>query len=391
MELFRLITSSTTLLTPNRRLAATLLNQFNQFQMTQGKKTWETIDILPLQSWLQRLWNRFAAEEISNLPLLLNPNQKSVLWETILRQSPLNDLLLQIKETAEVAESAYELLKLWEINLNDPALSLTEDGKILQEWSKQFEKTCRKNNWIDNTSLVQLIKDNIISKIKLPDQIVLVGFTEIAPSHLNLFHLCEEHGTKIIHYNANKPAKSIKKINLQNEETEIRTMARWAKSTFEMTQEKKPYLIGCVVPRLETLRDSVLKIFSETFSEETLPFNISAGKSLLSFPVVHTAIELLKLTQENISLETFSYLLKSPFLGAAEKERIKRSHIENRLKNANVTSISLKKLALTDAPLLAKRIQRFLDYFLEKLKRKAIHEHLGKTLSCLVKIIRLAR
>ncbi|HSW68881.1 MAG TPA: PD-(D/E)XK nuclease family protein [Gammaproteobacteria bacterium] len=381
MKIFNFITTShTTILTPNRRLAAILLNQLNQFQIEQKKTCWRSFDILPLPSWLQRLWNEFSAKEISSLPLLLSANQKSILWEIILRQSPASDLLLQINETARLAESAYELLKLWEINFNDSLLSSTEDGQILQQWVKQFQKLCKKNNWMDNTNLVPLLKEALSAKkITLPEQIILAGFTEISPQHFNLIKFFEESGTKIIHYHRDEPAESVKKIGLSDEETEIRTMARWAKSTLEASQTKKPYLIGCVVPQLETLRDSVLQIFSEVFAENNtftldhtlLPFNISAGKSLSSFPVIRAAIDWLKLKTQSIQLETISDLLKSPFLGEAEQEKLKRAYFENRLKQANMTSISMENFfsETSSCPALTKRLKRYFTY-LSQLKPK---------------------
>jgi len=382
--MFNLMTSGTTLLTPNRRLAATLLNQFNQLQIDQKKTAWQSFDILPLPSWLQRVWNEFSAKEMRSMPFLLTSNQKSILWEIILRTSPASNFLLQISETARLAESADELLKLWEVDLNDPALSLTEDGQVLQEWAQQFQKLCKKNNWIDNANLARILQEYFITKkIIPPEQIILAGFTEIAPQHFSLLNTCEKLGTKIIHCNADKLAQSIKKMGLLDEDTEIRTMARWAKATFENAPQKKSYLIGCVVPRLETLRDAVLQIFSEVFTENNtftldhtlLPFNISAGKSLISFPIIQTAIELLKLAQHDIHLDTMSHLLRSPFLGEAEQERLKRASFENRLKNANITSLSMQKLIAPNSshhlaascPALAKRMQKYLTHF-SKLK-----------------------
>lgn len=391
MDLFNLITPNTTLLTPNRRLAATLLNQYNQLYIQQQKTCWKTLDILPLPSWLQRLWNEFSATEIKGMPYLLSANQKSILWQMILNTSAQSDGLLQINETAKLAESAYELLKLWEVNFKDPILSSTEDGYVFQEWAKQFKKICQKNNWMDNTDLADIIKENLIErKIIAPEKIILVGFTEISPLHISLFNLLKKFGTQITHYNTQRLAKSVKKINLPDEETEIRTMARWAKRTYESIQEKRPYLIGCVVPRLETLRESVLQIFSDIFTEQDtftldhtlLPFNVSAGKNLLSFPIIKTALELLKLAQQTISLETFNHLLRSPFLGDAESEQLKRSSFENRLKNANVTSLKIKKLISTNSsyhfssacPALAKRMQHYLTYFSSLKKTLTLSE-----------------
>lgn len=391
MKLFNLLTNDTLILTPNRRLAASLLNQFNECQIAQQKTVWQTLDILPLTSWLQRLWYEFSSKEITTLPFLITENQKSILWETILRQSSRSDGLLQISETAKLAESAYELIKNWEVSLNHPDFSTTEDGQAFQEWALQFQKICKKNNWIDNASLPDILKENLIAgKLPSPQKIILAGFTEISPQYLSLFNSFKNADTEIIYYNSEKSAVSLHKISLRDKETEIRTMARWAKNTLHCTDKKRPYLIGCVVPQLEKLRDEVLQIFSDVFFEKgtftldhtVLPFNISAGKSLLSFPIVKTAIELLKLTQLNISIETFCHLLKSPFLGEAETEKLKRASFENTLKKANISTLSIKKLLKKNVshhfaatcPLLAKRMQRYMDYYINIKKTHTMNE-----------------
>ncbi len=380
MELLNLIQPGTTLLTPNRRLAALYFNQFNQQQILQKKLCWQSVDILPLSSWLQRLWQEFTAKRLHDAPVLLTPQQQTILWEIIIRQSPRSDALLQISSTAELAESAYGLLKLWQVSLTETALQLTEDGRIFQEWAEEFTQLCQKNHWLDLNSLPDLLRENILTQhITLPTRLILVGFTEISPQHVHLLNLCEKQGSEIIHYHAKTPAISIKKIALLDQETEIRTMARWAKATYNLCPQKRPYLIGCVVPQLDTLRETVLHIFSEIFTEDStftldhtqLPFNISAGKSLLTFPIIQTAIELLKVAQHTLSLETISHLLKSPFLGEAEQERLKRAYFENRLRSANVTTLSIKKLLSPDSryqlaascPLLAKRLEHYLMHF----------------------------
>jgi ATP-dependent helicase/nuclease subunit B len=391
MDLFKLITSETTLLTPNQRLSAALLKQFSQAQIIQQKTCWQSLDILPLSSWLKRLWDFHTAKTIAAHPILLSSNQESILWEILLRKSPASDSLLQVSATADLAMSAWELLKLWQISVDHSALSLTQDGEVFQQWAHDFKKLCEQNNWIDKNSIVNIIQTHIVEKnISLPNKIILVGFTEISPQHQSLFAQCAKLGCEVIHYQPSRAAKSIKKIGLLDEATEIRSMARWAKALYDTYPEKKPYLIGCVIPRLETLRESVLQIFSETFTVDNtftldhalLPFNISAGKSLLSFPIVHTAIELLKLQQKTIALETISSILRSPFLGDAENEQIKRATFESRLRNANIHAISLNYLIKPSAeynlpaacPALAKRIKHYLQHINEYKKALPVSE-----------------
>ena len=87
-------------------------------------------------------------------------------------------------------------------------------------------------------------------------------------------------------------------------------------------------VIGCVVPNLMRMRDQVERIFNEVFlpgaasfhSSAGKLFNLSAGKSFSSYPLIQTAFAGLKLVMPEVDLSEISFLLGSPFIGAAELE-----------------------------------------------------------------------
>ncbi len=400
MDLFSQLTTSTTLLTPNRRLSASYLKKHHQWQLDQNKTCWPSLDILPLSSWLQRLWHNWAAQEVAVTATTLNPQQEQLLWEKILRESPENDYLLQLANTAELAKSAWSILKQWRVSLDNPALTTTEDGCIFHTWATSFQQLCDKNNWLDTQSLADKICEKILAgEIIPPKKIILIGFTEVSPIYQYLLESCEQQGTIVEKHQSEQPNNIVQRISLQDEETEILTMARWAKDIYD---HDKLSTVGCIIPNLETQRDRVLQIFSAVFSEEktitlnytTLPFNISAGKSLAQYPIIYTAFILLNLQTENISLEVMSHLLHTPFLGEAENEMLQRSHLNHLLLRTNAASFSLTQLLNTMehtteklqrhagfdlqltsyAPALAKRLDLFLEMSKNRKKILPISE-----------------
>ena len=137
MDLFREILPNTTVLTPNSRLAATFAKKYHAHQLNSGNKCWSSLDILPLTSWKQRLWDEWSLQQEST-PIVLSSEQENILWEEILSQSPQNDYLLQIPKTAEVAKSAWSALKAYRVDIDDPAFQTTEDGSAFQLWAQQF-------------------------------------------------------------------------------------------------------------------------------------------------------------------------------------------------------------------------------------------------------------
>lgn len=388
--MIELLNENTVLLTPNRRLSASLLKQYHQKQADSGKACWHSITVLPITSWIENSWKNFCAEQIAiQAPLLLSAPQELILWEEILQKIPANEALLQLSETAELAKSAWGTLKQWQVDLNHPALTLTDDSHVFLSWAAHFQNKCKENNWLDTNTLMQLVCEKILAKeILVPKQIITTGFTEFTPLQQHLFACCEQVGTVMTHDTTPLSADPItQRISLTDEETEIRTMARWAKS---LTDNNSKLNIGCVVPHLEKNRDQVAAIFSEVFGENELysldcvtqPFNITAGKSLAFYPIIHTALQLLGFPTHHLSSENISSLLLSPFIGDAEHEQIKRAQFDARLRKANYSDSRLQTLIDTkeklhlfqSCPKLAKRIEHFLQLINQQPATQSIHE-----------------
>lgn len=360
MNLFNRITNKTTLLTPNRRLTAVLTKKFNEFQIAQNKKVWMSIDCLPLYpTWLERTWQHYSLRYLQQYEKLLSSNQESVLWEKIVQEESTQFNLLHITEAAKAAKSAWETLKRWQIKLSDPALPLTENSRAFLTWAYHFQKICRENNWIDQHSLCDLITEKIQNKlIKVPEHLLLIGFTEIAPQYQNLLHICEEQGTTIEYEHLDTINKSASCIGLTDSENELLTMARWAKSWLDK-QPNSP--IGCIIPNLDIQRDSALRIFSNVFQNKDV-FNISAGKKLTTYPIIQTALKLLSLNDKPLPFHELSRILRSPFLGESEREQYKRANLDAYLRQSNTHTIHLLDPKIKQyCPMLATRFENYLQ------------------------------
>lgn len=364
MEFF----DSDILLTPNRRLAATLTKQHQQVQMAQGKHTWSTLTILPLTSWLENNWHDYISHETTTTPLLLTPQQEQILWEDIIRQSPESEYLLHVSQTAKLIFSAWQVLKQWNVPLSHPELALTEDSQLFQKWAKQYQQQCHEKNWLDHASLPNQLSLLIQQqKITLPKKIKLTGFIDISPQIQALLTVCEQQGVIISYSDPVSLNQNTQQLALTDKEHEITTMARWAKANHEKNPTAK---IACIIPDLENCRSHAERIFHAVFAEDDAQsFNISAGKKLTTYPVIHTALQLLSLSTSPISLEKLSHLFRSPFLGHGEKESQKRALYENYLRHINVATISLKQLTEANTlkfaaycPMLRKRFSQYLEH-----------------------------
>lgn len=369
------ITNQTTVITPNRRLAATLHQFYQKYQLEQGNKAWQTPDILPMINWIERLWHAYTQREFSPIPLLLNPIQEKFLWEDILQSSQENTCILQISATADLITSAKDLLIQWQINIDHPSFQLTDEYKALHRWILTFNQICAEKNFIDRASIgdkiITLMKAN---KILPPPDIMLLGFTELSPQLQNLIQTCQTYGSQINYAHVIKQQNKVFRIHLEDSEDEIVTMARFAKATWKNNINAR---VGCVIPSLDKIRDRVIQIFSEIFADEDTyaidmqasPFNISAGKSLASYPVIKTALLLLSLYRHTLPIELFSYLLTSPFLGESEKEAFKRAQFDTLLKKNNFNIIQLNKLLQANSTDNKHSFSDYCPYFSKRIKQ----------------------
>jgi ATP-dependent helicase/nuclease subunit B len=370
MDLLEHITPNTTILTPNLRLSVSLLKKYYQAQIARGQTCWPTLNIIEISKWLQRIWNDYTAKQIDNFPFLLTPNQEQILWEEILNQSTENELL-QLSNTADLAKSAWGILKQWRIDLQNPALKATDDSQIFQKWALQFQAICEKNNWLSTHGVADLVTQHIAAgDIIPPEEIMIVGFAELTPQQKFLVATCEAAGCHVIQHTPEINHRDIHRISLNDKETEIRTMARWAKTIYEKSDSTT---VACVIPNLEDDRERVIQLFSEVFAENntytldhtTLPFNISAGRALAAYPIIHTALQLLNFAKGKVSREGLSSMLHSPFLGEAEREIFARSKLDASLRSDNIITITLAELAekkpTQNCPGLVKRIKNYLN------------------------------
>src|SRR5437016_4139680 len=152
--IFSQIDEHTTVITPNRRLTATLHKLYHRYQLQLEKKYWQTPDFLPLGTWIERTFNTITQDQFEpTVPRLLNATQEQFLWEKVLLLSKQHDYLLQLSETAALVKSSWSLLKQWCIDIENPIFCSTEDYIALYHWVTEFQSHCEKENWIDHASL----------------------------------------------------------------------------------------------------------------------------------------------------------------------------------------------------------------------------------------------
>lgn len=370
-SLFNKLTHDTIILTPNRRLSAVLHQLFEQHQLQLGLTVWKTPTILPISTWLQQLWFQHTQSHFVDFPLLLNSQQELYLWEAVLGATKDANQLLQIGETAELAKSAYGLLQQWQVDLQQPIFQSSDDYRALLTWIDAYQYSCKTQNVIDSNACISQIIHAIESKkIPLPEKIILIGFNELSPQIKTLLAYCKQVETTSL----NTTPESCHRLTLVDFEDEIITMARWVKTTLKTNPTAT---IGCVIPSLDNTRDRVEQLFLQVMGSDNIPFNISAGKPLIAYPVLNAALQLLSIQQPTLSSENLNFLLSTPFMGEAELERIPRAKFDAYLRKNNVMQLKVLEPAHPiekHCSFLHKRLLRYFELFTKQESKQTYAE-----------------
>ena len=102
------VDSRATVVTATRRLARTIWQKYSVRQQSRGLVSWQSPDVLPWGAWLSTLWEEFLYSTPSP-PVRLTAWQEYVAWESLVREHPASDELLQVGATAAAAQEAWEI------------------------------------------------------------------------------------------------------------------------------------------------------------------------------------------------------------------------------------------------------------------------------------------
>src|SRR5712691_3383452 len=336
--------------TPNSRLSRVLTSEFDSFQVAKGLTVWEAPDILPFGAFVERLWEDALYSELGDkLPLLLTPAQEQQLWEQILEGS---DLLILPQAAAQCRE-AWRLLHQWRVEAGRG----NEDHSAFSEWVKQYKKETLDD--IDAARLPDLVA-GLLDKLKKPKLLVAYAFDIVPPQtaeFLRHFEFVEVKPEAVPGFSFRTSFASAKE--------ELETAAKWARARLEEGRAR----IGVVVPRLETRRKEVVRVFSRVMrpgyhlpgaEKAPLPFNVSLGEPLSNYPLVDMALLLLEFSSGVIPFERASRLIRSPFLAGAESDMARRATLDVRLRRNLEATVALPKLIAfaEPCPLLRQALEK---------------------------------
>ncbi len=375
-DLAQRIEAGCAVVTPNRRLAAHLKHEYDTRQIRAGKSAWPTADILPFSVFVERAYSEaLYSGAAAGLPILLAPAQELALWETIIRDSDTGKPLLAIPEAAALAREAWQLAHAWDLLPQLGKFPLNDDARAFREWAQRYETVTGRERHTDSARLADVAASRLTRpEIRKPKSLVHYGFDLVMPQQAAFFRALATAGCKVDGAGPDPRDGERLRVACADGMEEICRAAAWARARLEANSGAR---IAVVMPDLAKHRKAVERIFSSTMEPDyalpgrgraVLPFNISLGEALTTYPLVNAAFLALELAGREIAFERASRLIRSPFLAGSESEFAQRARLDAWLRERAEPVVTLDRLlALMDheragCPALARRLAALAEF-----------------------------
>ncbi len=344
--------SRLTVVTPNQRLSAALIRDFDSHQIARGLASWESADVLPFSALVERLHEDALYSELATrLPILLSGAEEQALWEEAIAASESGKTLLSAPSAAALAREAWRIAHEWKLAprlRNHPA---NDDAKAFSEWAWRYEGITQRDRHTDRARLPEAIAPHLAhAAVRKPRTLVAYGFDALKPQQRDFLATLAATGVEILACGPQPRASEARRIPFVSSRDEIHAAARWSRARLEADPKAR---IGVVVPDLARSRDAVRRIFSQAMEpahplpggeKRAMPFNISLGEPLPSYPLVAAAFLALDAANGEIEFLRASRLIRSPFIEGAESEAANRARVDAGLRRMSGATTGLADL-----------------------------------------------
>lgn len=341
-DLIQTIADGFTIVTPTKRLARLLRQQYTDVQLAQQKQVWETPAILSWSSYMIHIWRQMQTPTV-----LLNSLQQRVIWQQIIDSSNDSKTLLDTSILATQSYNALQKARQWQLEIFPPESWLNHDQITFHKWVNDYQQQCTENKWLDAMDLeAEIIKLGAQRLQQVPLKLYLRGFDELMPVQQALLQFLQTAGAQIERVAPIINSENqVTRIEFTDQQTEIKALAHWLRAQIEADPN---ITIGVIVPDLANHSDCLQNTLDDILLPSTLlsfadhnqrPYNITLGKPLADYPLIHTALNILNLQRSRIPWQDISELLRTPFIVAADSEMLPRANLDARLREQGTTNI----------------------------------------------------
>jgi ATP-dependent helicase/nuclease subunit B len=333
-----------TVVTPNNRLARTLIARHDAAMVRAGKRAWPAASVLPWSVWAAQLW-RTAVDADVPIGRLAAPIESRYLWQRIVADDPvIAQARFGERGVAELCEEAWRLVHGWGAGgpswrawRDSAAAPAGSDVEAFSRWAEQYLRELGERDAIDDTLLADALASALRDGWALPaDTVVLAGFLELSPQQARLVGALRDAGVRVLESGERESRGEVGRIVAPTPRDEIVLAMRWAR---ERALSDPRALIGVAVNGLGARREEVVAIAEDVLCPELVlpghagvarPYDVSLGVPLADDPVVASAVSWLALAHEGLDRAAAAALFRSPYGPGAwtQRARFERTWIE---------------------------------------------------------------
>jgi ATP-dependent helicase/nuclease subunit B len=339
-RLLAALAAGSTVVTPNKRLARTLIATYDNAQRSAGCRAWPAARALPWSAWLEQLWNDVLAHDaLPSITRLLRAPQTRWRWRQIIAAD--NAALSDVRGAAALAAEAWAITKAWGSGgeswrgWRNDALG-GDDCAAHAGWAERFHASLGHMHAVDDASLADaLVRASVSVDAWRHLDVVLAGFIEPTPQHDRLIAALRERGARIARCDtiAERPTQ-LAQTSAGSPRDEMLSALAWARNE---ALADPATTIGIAVEDLGSRRAEVIALAEDVLCPalqlpghqgETRPYNVSLGSSLASAPLVATALGWIELSIRALPLAQVVVLVRSPYLPDATTQWPRRASLE---------------------------------------------------------------
>ncbi|MEI8362962.1 MAG: PD-(D/E)XK nuclease family protein [Betaproteobacteria bacterium] len=337
------LSNHTTTICSTARLVRGVNLQHQQRQIAAGIQQWHAAEVTTLQLWLDRLIGHatllglIPSDELPSLTL--SQVAETYLWEQAIESCLAKHeaaALFDIRALAKSAIEANNLMLNWQLNEADINQHfMSQETRQFLRWRHTFDALCSKQQALEPTrlmalqiTLIEKYQLDISLHIALPKQMLLAGFDRVTPLENRLFTQLRSCGVALEILVTNAANKvQVEYFSLSDSHAECRAAVAWAKQKLLKNPQAQ---LAIISPVLGNVRRELADLLDDTFHPETLLpsqyenprcYDFSLGLALTEYPVVHSALQLLRLASSKAKMifEEVTPILQDVYWGSASE------------------------------------------------------------------------
>ncbi|MDR2016418.1 MAG: PD-(D/E)XK nuclease family protein [Burkholderiales bacterium] len=344
-ELRQALTADHLLVTPNNRMARTLVRAHDAAQRVAGVSVWPTAQVLPYAAFVERLWRQLSA--VMPLPQRLNARASRVLWSEIIEQDAAASLLYATTGATALAQETWRLLHLWRTTEDETpwrhwrreGSGVTHDTARFARWAMRYHERLNDGGFIDEAQAPDFIARHA-SRLQGPERAwAMTGFDDHTPQALRLLAALRAAGFEIAEVPSlggavekavveKAEAGAAFQYRARNAATELSDALSWAWQQAQRVGDEGRQ-VAIVIPSLGVQGRTVRWQVEDLLPEPAL-CNVSLGEPLAQKALVATALELLTLFDRPLPTERVAVLLRSAYLSGDVQSRSRRAALARR-------------------------------------------------------------